>query len=88
MVVDHLFHFDRGDVLAARDNDVLFAVANLEIAVGMHYGIIAGVEPAAGEGLGGGLGIVVVADHDVVAAHDHLTHGLAVGGDVVHVFVH
>ena len=30
----------------------------------------------------GGLGVVEVARHDVVAAHDHLAHRLAVAGDV------
>ena len=53
----------------------------------MHHRQVAGVEPAAPERLGRGLGPLVVALHHVVAAHDHLAHRLAVGRDVVHLLV-
>src|SRR2546430_4490110 len=45
--------FERADVLAARDDDVLGAVLDLDVAVGLHHREIAGVEPAAGESLRG-----------------------------------
>jgi hypothetical protein len=50
---------DRADVLAARDDDVLRAVGDLDIAVGMLHGDVAGVEIAARESLGRGLGVLV-----------------------------
>src|SRR6266581_7523509 len=51
---DRLLDLDGRDVLAARDDDVLLAVAQRDVAVGVHDGHVAGVEPAAAEGLGGG----------------------------------
>ena len=47
MIGQRLLHFDRRDILAARDDDVLHAVAQFDVAVGMHHGEVAGVEPAA-----------------------------------------
>ena len=47
MAVEHAFDLDGRDVLAAGDDDVLGAVLQLDIAVGMHHAEIAGVEPAA-----------------------------------------
>src|SRR6202035_5538061 len=40
--------FDRGDVLAAADDDVLEAVSDLDVAIGMHDRAITGMKPAAG----------------------------------------
>src|SRR5947209_5670402 len=54
MLGDHLFHLDGGDVLAATGDDVFGAVAQLYVPIGVHDGKVAGVEPAAAEGLGGG----------------------------------
>ena len=87
VIGQRLLHFNGGDVLAAGDDDVLHAVAQFDVAIGVDHGEVAGVEPAAVKGLLGGFGIVVVAQHDVVAAHQDFAHGLAVGGDVVHVVV-
>ena len=84
---DGLLHLDRRDVLATGDDDVLGAIAQLDIAVRMHHAQVAGVEPAARERLLGAVGVLVVALHDVVAAHHDLAHRRAVGGDVVHVVV-
>ena len=84
MFHDRVFDFDGGDVLAAGDDDVLLAVAEFDVAVGMDDADVAGVEPAAAEGLLGGFGIGVVAGHHVVAAHHHLAHRGGVGGHVVH----
>ena len=57
----HRLDLDRRNVLAAADDHVLQAIGDLHVAVGMHDGGIAGVEPAVAHALRGGLGIVVVA---------------------------
>src|SRR5439155_3383216 len=85
---DGLFDLDRGDVLAARDDDVLGPVAQFDVTVGVHHTQVAGVEPAAPERVRGRLGVVVVAEHHVVAAHDDLAHGVPVGRYVRHRLVH
>ena len=84
---DRLLDLDRGDVLAARDDHVLEAVAQLDVAVLVHDAEVAGVEPAALERLARRLLVVEVAHHHVVAAHDDLAERLAVGGHVLHVLV-
>src|SRR4051812_8160380 len=48
---DRLLDLDARDVLAARDDDVLGAVAELDVAVGMPDREVARVKPAALEGL-------------------------------------
>src|SRR5436853_103363 len=84
MGADRLLDFDAGDVLAAGDDDVLAAVAQFDVAVGMPHGKVTGMEPAAGERLGRGRLVAEVAAHDVVPAHDHLAHRGPVPGHVVH----
>src|SRR5438552_12275730 len=83
-----LLDLDRRDVLTARDDDVLLPVAQLDVAVGVPHGEVAGVEPAAADGLSGRVALLEVARHDVVAAHDDLTERDAVLRHVVHVGVH
>src|SRR2546425_922604 len=85
---DRLLDLDGRDVLAARDDDVLLPVAQLDVAVGMPDADVARVEPAAAEGLGGGVGLLEVTLHDVVPAHDDLAQRLAVLADVAHVAAH
>src|SRR5205814_7794208 len=65
VLAECLLHLNGRDVLAARDDDVLLAVAQLDIAVGMPDAEVAGVEPAAPEGLSGGVGLREVAQHHV-----------------------
>src|SRR5881396_3145536 len=84
---DRLLDLDGRDVFAARDDDVLLAVAQLDVAVGVHDRHVAGVEPAAAKGFGGGGRIVEVTGHDVVAAHHHLSQRLTVGRHVAHLLV-
>src|SRR6266481_1183938 len=84
---DRLLDLDGRDVLAARDDDVLLAVAQLDVAVGVHDGHVAGVQPAAAEGLDGGRRVVEVAGHHVIAAHDHFTERLGIRGHVAHLLV-
>jgi hypothetical protein len=50
VAVQRVLDLDRADVLAAADDDVLAAVLDLHVAVGLHHRQVAGVEPAAGEG--------------------------------------
>ena len=40
---------------------------------------VAGTEPAIGEHVGGGIGVIIVAHHDVVAAHQHFAAASVVG---------
>ncbi len=88
MADDSLFDLDRGDVLSAGDDDVLAAVPQLDVAVGMGDPEISGVEPASPERVLGRLGVGVIALHDVVSPHDDLAHRLAVTRHVVHLIVH
>src|SRR4051794_3493763 len=44
--VQRLLHLQRGDVLTTGDDDVLGAVLDLDIPVGMPYREVAGPEPA------------------------------------------
>ena len=46
------------------------------------------MEPAAPKRLVGRFRIPVVAEHHIVAAHDHFAHGGAVAGNVVHLQIH
>ena len=64
----------RGDVLAAGGlEEVLLAVGDLEEAALVELADVTGVQPAVGvHGLGGLLGLVVVALHDAGAAQQHL----------------
>src|SRR5215204_125211 len=88
VVVHRLLDLDGRDVLAAGDDDVLFAVAQLHVTVRVPGGDVAGVVPAALECLGGDVGLLEVALHHGVAARHELPEGLGVAGDVVHVVVH
>ena len=48
---ENTFDFDRGDVFAAADDDVLQAVAYLDITIRMDDRGIAGAKPSAAQGL-------------------------------------
>ena len=72
VAVQHLLDLERGNVLAARDDDVLRAVLDLDIAVGVHDREVAGVEPAAAERLAGRVRVLQIALHHRVAAQHHL----------------
>src|SRR4029079_11685164 len=69
---------DRGDILAAANDDVLEPVANLDVAVGMDHGCIARMEPAILDRGSSRRGIVVVALHNDIAAHGDLAQRPAV----------
>src|SRR6266566_8896061 len=78
----------RGDVLATADDHVLDPVTDLHIAVRMHHGGVAGVEPAVAHRPLGRLGVVVVAVHHDVPAHHDLAQRLAVRGHLHALLVH
>lgn len=66
---EELLQFARIDVLAAADDHVLAAPDDPHVAVVVHHRQVAGVHPARRvDGLGGGLGVVPVAEHHAVAA--------------------
>src|SRR6185436_169470 len=78
MLVERVLHLDRGDVLAAGDDDVLGAVADLDVAVRMHHREVAGVEPAAGECLVACGFVLEVPLHHYIAAEHDLADGFPV----------
>ena len=66
---DDIFHLAGKDIEAAGDDHVLLAVDNAQKAVGITHRDIAGVEPAALEGLFGLFRLVQIAQHHLRAAH-------------------
>jgi len=70
-----VLHHRGGDVLPpGRDDDLLLAAGDGEVTVRVQVADVAGVEPPVSDGLGGGLGVVVVALEDA----DTLDEDLAV----------
>src|SRR5690606_4198687 len=61
--VEHALDLDGGDVLATGDDDVLEAVLDLHVTVLVPHTQVAGMEPAALEGFGGGGRVLQVALH-------------------------
>ena len=84
MLVERVLDLDRGNVLAARDDDVLGAVLELDVAVGIAHAEIAGVKPAALEFLLGRRLVLEIALHHHVAAEHHLAQRLAVARHRLH----
>src|SRR5262245_3096857 len=69
---------DTRDVLAAGDDDVLLAVLDLDVVVGIPDREVAGVHPAACERFGGRLRVLDVAEHHRVALDQDLADRLPV----------
>src|SRR6185437_5098004 len=67
-----VLHLGRVDVLAAADDHVLDPVDDEQVAAGVQVAAVAGVHPAAPEGVRRLLRLVPVALHDVPAAADDL----------------
>src|SRR5437667_7362405 len=82
--VKHVLDLERRDVLAAGDDDVLGAVLDLEVAVGLHHREVARMEPTTREDVLGRLAVLQVALHGDVSAEHDLAHGLAVRGNGLH----
>src|SRR5690606_23518027 len=76
--VEHALDLDGGDVFATGDDDVLEAVLDLHVTVLVPHTQVAGMEPAALEGFGGGGRVLQIALHNGVATHEDLAAGLAV----------
>src|SRR5205823_12637798 len=68
----HLLDLARIDVAAAGNDHVLRAVAQGQKAVLVDAAEIAGVQPAAAQGLGIGLGVLPITLHDAIALRDAL----------------
>ena len=88
MAQEDALDLDRGDVLAAADDDVLDPIANLDVPVGLDDRCIAGVEPAVGHRLPGCLRVAVVAIHHGVTADHDLSQGSRVVGHLPPLLVH
>ena len=85
MAQQHLLDLARIDVHAAADDQVLGAVLQREVAVRVEAADVAGVQPAAAQRLGGGLGLVPVAGHHHVAPDQDLAD--LAGGELAVVVV-
>ena len=83
MVQQPPLDFDRRDVLATADDDVLEPIADVDVAVRMNDRSIAAVEVAAAQRLRRRLGIVVVPLHHHVAADDDLADRQSITRHVV-----
>src|SRR5690606_34885378 len=75
--VQDVFDLDGRNVLATGNDDVFAAVFDFHIAVGVHDGQVAAVEPATGQGFLRGLGVLQVTLHGDVAAEHDFAHGFA-----------
>src|SRR5437762_2228733 len=49
MAVEHLFDLARRNVFAAANNQIILAVDDVAVAVGIHIADVASVKPSAGE---------------------------------------
>mmetsp|Transcript_33576 Transcript_33576/g.68684 ORF Transcript_33576/g.68684 Transcript_33576/m.68684 type:complete len:259 (-) Transcript_33576:179-955(-) len=72
------FHFQRGDVLTTRNDDVLGPVFQLDVAVWIPHSQVASVEDTAFELLCGRFRILEISFHDGIATHHNLTNGLSI----------
>src|SRR5215469_12798542 len=84
---DSFLDFDRGNVFAAGDNDLLFSVYNIHVGLFVPHCHVAGVEPFAEHGRAGGGWVAIIAVHDLIAADDDFSDGRAVAGHIVHLGV-
>ena len=78
MAVQNVFDLDRGDVLAPGNDHVLRAILDAHVPIRLDHGEIPGVEPAAGESLFRGRGVLQIAVHRDVAAEHDLADGLPI----------
>ena len=69
-----IFNLYRIQVLTAGDDHVLLPVHQIDEAILILTGHIAGEEPAVLQDFGSGLGILIVAGHDAVALDNQLAH--------------
>ncbi|BAS82162.1 Os03g0133825 [Oryza sativa Japonica Group] len=81
---DHRLHLDRADVLAARYDDVLGPVLELDVPVRVAHGEVPAVQPPAGHGFLRRADVLVVPAHHRVPPEHHLAHRLPVVRHVLH----
>src|SRR5215469_977580 len=74
MLDDDLLHLNGRNVLATRDDHILLAIAQFNVAIRVPHGEVTGVEPASFKCCGSRVRVLVVAFHHVIAAHHDLTH--------------
>src|SRR5262249_40406499 len=86
MCVDDPLHFKAGNIFSAGNNDVLHAVLDFDITIGMKHGEIVCMEPSSSECLLSCLRIPVVTFHDGVSADNDLADFLTVWLNVAHAF--
>src|SRR5882757_1340063 len=73
MAAQHVLDFPWIDIESAGDDHVLFSIYNPQEAIGVTNRDIAGVKPAAGEGLRGEFRPIEIPCHDQRATHANLT---------------
>ncbi len=78
MAIEHVFHLQAGDVLPARDDDVLGSVLDLHITVRVPHRQIAAAKPPLRHRLGAGDRVLEIALHHHIAAQHDFAHGLAI----------
>src|ERR1700737_3543126 len=88
MSEDGFLHLEGGNIFAAANDDVFFAIDDVDVVFGVPDGHVSGAQPAVAEDGAGGFGFVVVSVHHVVAADGDLAHGFEIAGDVAHFGVH
>src|SRR5579884_816242 len=87
MCGERLFYFQRSNVLAATDNDVLLAIDNKNVVVAIDRRNVSGVEPAILHHLIRRRRLSPVALHHAVAARDNFAHRLSIVRNLVAVAV-
>ncbi len=85
--VQDLVDLPRVDVVAGRDDHVLLAVHDVEVALLVHVGDVAGVEPVVANGAGGLVRQVPVAPHDLGPPDYQLAHLARTQGHRAHLLV-
>ena len=71
MIHQNVVHLARRNLLAAAIDDLLQSPCDGEVAVIVEHALVAGVEPAMGEGFGVGFRVVLISRRNVIAANDH-----------------
>ena len=87
VAVEAVLNFNGRNVFAAGNDDVLGAVFELQVVVGVHHAEVAGVKPPARKGARGGFRVFQVALHHDVAAEHRLADFRAVARGRPHAVV-
>src|SRR6266567_1929236 len=82
-----LFNFERGNVFSSAYDDVFLAVHNQQVAVFVHGGHVAGMEPSTAHGFSGSFRLFPVAVHYTVTAGHDLADALAVAWHIISIWI-